>query len=120
MLRRVGARRRWSYLLGIGPVLLLFALAPSLLYVGHWGSLLSGLVASPPAALEGSSEHEDHAGHCHYGPSACSDQPAPVGVQVLPLIVEMVHPELASTVMEETAPLLEEVLVAPPVEPPRL
>jgi hypothetical protein len=51
---------------------LLFALAPSLTYLGHWPE-----PSGPPMHAHASSDHESH---CHGDVSGCSDGPASVGV----------------------------------------
>lgn len=59
------ARRQ---LLQIGSlVVLLFAIAPNVLYIGHWG------IIGGRSDMASEAEVEGHAAHCHVGPSKCSD-----------------------------------------------
>jgi len=103
---------RWR--LAAAPVLLLLALAPSVLYVGHWGDFFA-------TARPVSPEHmAQHAAHCHIGPSSCSDQPAPAGVTLLGYLVELEEPQLTATVLEDGLSASEGVFVSPPKQPPRL
>ena len=106
-------RLRWYRLLGVGPLVLLVALAPSALYLDHWMDYL-GLTTSDAedAPLE-------HAGHCHFAPASCSDQPLPPDLSATPELVRIEEPELTSTALEEHQITTEEHVVAPPTEPPQ-
>jgi len=112
MLARM-VRTRWYRALAAGPILLLLALAPSVLYVDHWTEYL-GLTTS---ATE--EQPLEHAGHCHIGPATCSDQPLPPDLSATPEVVHVVEPELTSVALEESVSTIEEHVVAPPTEPPR-
>jgi hypothetical protein len=106
-------RTRWYRLLGVGHVVMLLALAPSVLYVDHWAEHF-GLTAreteEPPL---------EHVGHCHIAPANCSDQPLPPDLSATPAVVHVVEPELTSVALEEGVRTIEEHMVAPPTEPPR-
>ena len=106
--------------MGVGPLVLLAALLPSYLSIDHWGAYAGYVTGHSMAADEGSAEHASHGMHCHYGPSACSDQPAPINGRVLPAAVELVEPHLAAVEMDvvRTA-ALDGVTFAPPTDPPR-
>jgi hypothetical protein len=106
-------RTRWYRLVGAGPLVMLLALAPSVLYVDHWAEYW-GLTAS--ATEESPMEH---IGHCHFAPANCSDQPLPPDLSATPAVVHVVEPELTSVVLEEHQVVLQEHTVAPPTEPPR-
>jgi hypothetical protein len=56
-------------MLTIAAVVLLLAVLPNALYLGHWPFLPGFETASTPA------EAHEHAGHCHAGPSKCTDAP---------------------------------------------
>ena len=106
-------RNRWSRALAAGPTLLLFALAPSVLYVDHWAEH-AGLVAG-----ETEENPAEHIGHCHIGPANCSDQPLPPDLSATPAVVHVVVPELMGVALEESVRTVEGHVVAPPTEPPR-
>ncbi len=46
-------------------VVLLLAMAPNIMYVGHWGGGEHEHISSP-------AEAQEHAEHCHLGPSKCA------------------------------------------------
>ena len=106
-------RTRWYRLLGVGPLVMLLALAPSVLYVDHWMEYW-GLTASQ--AEENALEHVVH---CHITPANCSDQPLPPDLSATPAVVHVVEPELTSVALEENVGTMREYIVAPPTEPPR-
>lgn len=113
---RLQLRRRWRALLRAGPLVLLLAFLPSLLYVGHWSDLIGVALGQPGAAEDVLS----HAAHCHFGQSTCSDQPVPPEVRVAPAVVEVPKLELTTSALEESQTFLSEHYVAPPTEPPQL
>jgi len=106
-------RNRWSRALASGPILLLFALAPSVLSVDHWAEYL-GLIAS-----ETEENPMEHIGHCHIAPASCSGQPLPPDLSATPAVIHVVVPELISVALEESVRTVEGHVVAPPTEPPR-
>jgi hypothetical protein len=112
MLARM-VRTRWYRALAAGPILLLLALAPSVLYLDHWTEYL-GLTTS-----QTEEQPLEHSGHCHIAPGNCSDQPLPLDLSATPAIVHVVVPELMSVALEESVRTIEEHVVAPPTEPPR-
>ena len=111
MLARM-VRHRWPRALAAGPVLMLFALAPSVMYLDHW----SEYVGSSAVQEEDASEH---AQHCHIGPATCSDQPLPPDLSATPAVVHVVEPELTSVALEEADMTTQEHVVVPPTDPPR-
>lgn len=106
--------------------MLLLAVAPAFLYIDHWGDFESYAAAGPHAlgTTSGIPHHSDHAAHqthCHFGSASCADQVVPVNSQVLPRVVEMPSPTLATAfALHERTPSLEGVTFAPPTEPPQL
>ena len=114
MMANLSLSVRWRRLLRLGPPVLFLAFLPSLLYVGHWGELLSGGVSV-------SQEHlREHAAHCHIGPATCSEQPATSSVQAVPDGVELPEPAWRADELGEAQSTLSEFLASPPTEPPRL
>jgi hypothetical protein len=57
------------HLVRIAALALLLVVLPNALYLGHW-PFLPGFADSTNAA-----EAHEHAGHCHAGPSKCTDAP---------------------------------------------
>jgi hypothetical protein len=106
-------RTRWYRALAAGPLLMLLALAPSVLYLDHWTEYL-GLTTS-----EAKENPMGHLGHCHIAPASCSDQPLPPDLSATPAVVHVVEPELTSVALEESVSTVEGQTVAPPTEPPR-
>ena len=109
-------RRRWRAALQAGSLILLFAFLPTSAYVGHWGEFTD--YAFNRTGHEQSTGHTDHTSHCH-GVSSCSEQPQPIGVRVLPSIVELPRPAFVSFASESDIYLYSEIFIAPPTEPPR-
>lgn len=72
------ALRNRQRLVAVGSLLiLLLAVLPNVLYLGHWP--IPGM-ASDVHQFQSEAETREHAIHCHLGPSQCSDQPGSVGV----------------------------------------
>lgn len=117
VMSRKSGSRTWYRLLKVGPLFLVLALAPSLLYVDHWGE--AGHEPATSAHI-GAAETTSNQAHCHASPGSCSEQPAPAKVQVFPSVVELAQPKLHTTLLEDSEQTLEEVSVSPPTEPPRL
>ncbi len=92
---------------------MLFALAPSVLYVDHWMEYL-GLTAS-----ETKENPQEHIGHCHIAPANCSDQPLPPDLSATPAVVRVAEPELPWLALEERVATIEGHVVIPPTGPPR-
>ena len=105
-------RNRWCRALAAGPLLMLFALAPSAMYLDHWSEQFGLTSAEEESPAE-------HAGHCHFGPATCSDQPLPPDLSATPAVVHIVEPELTSVALEEADMTTQEHVVVPPTEPPR-
>jgi hypothetical protein len=97
---------------------MLAALVPSLLYIDHWGEYLDyafGLEVEEASELE----HLAHESHCHYGPSTCSEQPAPLAVTPFPQVVELPDPKLTWQEIEDVQAHVEEFVAAVLPDPPR-
>jgi hypothetical protein len=107
-------RPRWYRLLGAGPLALLLALAPAVLYFDHWAEFAGH------AQEQSAQEEARHETHCHIGAASCSEQPLPASVSVIPLLIDLPEPELQMTALEEVTSILSEIVIAPPNEPPRL
>ena len=111
-------RPRWYRLLGAGPLALLLALAPSVLYIDHWAEFVSHAGLGHEMSAQEQASHETH---CHMGASTCSEQPAPASVSVIPLLIDLPEPELQMTPLGDAGlDDLSEYIVSPPTEPPRL
>ena len=104
--------QRWYRFLGAGPLVMLLALLPGLLFIDHWGQY-AGLI---PVEEENLAEH---AGHCHLNIGTCSDQPLPPDMSVTPAVVHVVEPELTLLALEDHLQRLSGHIVVPPTEPPR-
>jgi len=72
--RAVGKRQR--LIAGGSFLILLLAVLPNVLYLGHWP--IPG-IAGEPRQIHSEAEAQQHAAHCHLGPSTCTDQPSLVG-----------------------------------------
>ena len=110
--------RRRRQLLRAAPVLLIIALLPSLLYVDHWLSYLSGQLAVPEAATS-DVEHVGHHSHCHSSPASCSDQPVPLNARGFLDLIELPELDLPAVLLVDGEHAPEEFISVPPTEPPR-
>ena len=116
----LGLRRTWFWLLGAGPLVLLLSILPSYVYLGHWTEYAKAAMGRP-VEEESSGEVLDHAMHCHFNAASCSEQPAPINGHVLPAVGELTEPNLSDlAAIEQALSRLEDVLLAPATEPPRL
>jgi hypothetical protein len=110
--------RAWYRLLGAGPLVLLLALAPSLLYLGHWSQLWNAALGH--SAMD-SEEAEEHVHHCHLAVASCGNQPIPATLRVdVATIVDEPKPSLSLTPVRVTVTTMTEFISTPPTEPPRL
>lgn len=87
MLRLPARRRRWAIKLGSVLVLLL-AVTPQVLYLGH----PTPAADATEQTMAGGHEHHDqaaakHAGHCHVGPKGCA---AADGVANVALLADLI------------------------------
>ena len=73
-------RRQRRFVRIAATVVLVLAVLPNALYVGHW-PFFPGFEGADSAA-----EAHEHAGHCHLGPSRCSDGPS--SGSTLPALVD--------------------------------
>jgi hypothetical protein len=109
-------RRIWVNLLGVGHLVLLLALLPSVLYIDHWSEYFGWTHDADSPGAE-----EVHQGHCHLNPSTCSDQPLPPGPKMTWEVVELKEPALPTTIaLDETLATETGFVVSVPTEPPRL
>ncbi len=101
---------------------MLLAFLPSLLYVDHWGDFLNAGRggAIPPDHVAERLRQGGHFAHCHFGPATCSEQPVLTNMQAFPNLIELPEPEFPAIPLEDTVTTLEEFVVSPPTEPPRL
>jgi hypothetical protein len=95
--------------------ILLLAVITNISYLGHWGS-----AAAEHAPVHSAAEAEEHAEHCHLGPSRCSGQQSLVGAfwlgdgrALLTLVGALRHVDVAEVPLATDAP------AAPPAPPPR-
>jgi hypothetical protein len=79
-------RRQRRYLSFAALIVLLLAVMPNALYMGHWPVFQHSSAESPPSAhahhagddTAAAEEAHARAGHCPLGPAKCSDAQAPV------------------------------------------
>ena len=79
----LSTRRRW--LTRLAAVVLLLAVLPNALYVGHWAPLQRADASESAVSEHAHHKNEDasmaeahaRAGHCPAGPSKCTDAPGP-------------------------------------------
>lgn len=95
--------------------ILLLAVITNISYLGHWSS-----AAAEHAPVHSAGEAEEHARHCHLGPSRCSGQQSLVsafwlgdGPALLALVGPLRHVDVAEVPPATDAP------AAPPAHPPR-
>lgn len=115
IIARLGPRRLWFQLLGVGPLVLLFSLSPSVLYLDHWTEFVHagrGNVAEVNV--------EEHQAHCHYGAASCSDQPVPTNMRTLAEIVQLDERALQAIALEDHTGTLLEFIAPIRAQPPRL
>jgi hypothetical protein len=72
-----------------------------------------------PARGELPGDHATHEAHCHYGASACADQPAPTNLQNLDKIVLLAEPNWRFDLLLWSYVALEGRGVATPTQPPQ-
>jgi hypothetical protein len=107
MLRLSARRRRLAIQVGSVMVLLL-AVLPQVLYLGH--PLKSGVSNSEARALPAGHQHHDdaaaqHAGHCHVGPKGCAAADGAVTVASLAAAIQVLE-DGQTAISVENAPLL--------------
>ncbi len=111
-------RRGWYRALGVGPAVLLMAIVPQFFYIDHWSEFLT-TAFSGQMVVETEANHAAHAAHCHLSPGTCADAPLPASVQVIPTVIDVVHPELPAVALESDASRLREFVTTVLTEPPR-
>lgn len=97
---------------------LLMVMLPSITYVGHWDPL--GVLPTHAHSLHHDPlEYEEHAAHCHMGPSTCTGPQATVGSwwigdEATPLVAAEPRPALHFTASPEALPAHATRTVPPP------
>ncbi len=105
--------RRSDFLRAGAVLILLLAVLPNLLYLGH-----RPLFGDHPIHTE--AQAREHAAHCHLGPSTCSGQ-APLGQSLLaPEIPPFSTPDTFLSIADPADPFIPTLLVHRPDKPPRL
>jgi hypothetical protein len=107
MLRLSARRRRLAIKLGSVLVLLL-AVLPQVLYLGH--PLKSNVSSSVARAVPAGHQHHDaaaaqHAGHCHVGPKGCAAADGAVTVASLATAIQVLE-DGQTAISVDNAPLL--------------
>jgi hypothetical protein len=120
MLRLSARRRRLAIKLGSVMVLLL-AVMPQVLYLGHPIREADG--AAQPMTAAGHEHHEqaaaEHAGHCHVGPKGCAGADGAAHVALLSSLVSIVPEGHDFDTLESHGPIQSFVLWQRPEKPPR-
>ncbi len=96
--------------------ILLFAVLPNVLYVGHW-SFPSG---PGDQVIHTEAKAEEHAAHCHIGPSNCANQQSFVGTWWVgedPLPISLDGPTYATE--PKSGDMAEETALPVDTPPPR-
>jgi len=107
MLRLSARRRRWAIKLGSVLVLLL-AVMPQVLYLGHPRGTTgsdSAVATAPTAHLHHDQAAADHEGHCHVSPKGCAAADGAVTVASLAAAIQVLeNGQTAASI--DSAPLL--------------
>ena len=111
-------RRGWYRALGVGPAVLLIAVLPQFFDIDHWSVFLTTALGGP-LAEETALDHAVHESHCHMSPGTCANEPLPASVQVIPTVIDLLHPELRTVAFETDESQLAEFVNAVPTAPPR-
>lgn len=105
----------------MGPAVLILALLPSFLYLGHWSDYLGDSFGhEADEAVTDEAESAEHRDHCHFGPATCADQPVPPNMRSFSAPIEVPMPEYTAAAVDDSATALEEFVALIPTEPPRL
>lgn len=86
------------------------------LYAGHWSMFVNEALGHPVSNMD----EAEHANHCHLGVGNCADQPVPASVRVIPAVVDAPEPDLSLTPLNGARLTLNEHVLSPPKEPPRV
>ena len=120
MLRYVWSRPLQRLLIRSGPLLLLLALVPSVLYIDHWAEEHSPIDLGAVNRHSGHIDFHSHQAHCHYGPASCSQQAIVTNYDGTPRLIEEPAPALVSTPVVLSTTHLSEFVSDIPTEPPKL
>lgn len=102
-------RLRW---LRIGAVAVLaFCLLPQIAYLGHWDEHEGPMTPQ---------EVQEHAAHCHLGPSSCADGPGKAILQVPAAATALVALATLVLSLPRRRVLVPESPPRPPDKPPRV
>ncbi len=102
-------RLRW---LRVGAVAVLaFCLLPQIAYLGHWNE---------PEGPVTPQEVQEHAAHCHLGPSSCADGPGKAMLQVPTAATALVALATLVLSLPQRRVLAPESPLYPPHQPPRV
>lgn len=102
-------RLRW---LRIGAVAVLaFCLLPQVAYLGHWGG---------HERIDTPQEAQEHAAHCHLGPSSCADGPGKAILQVPAAATALVALATLVLSLPQRRIFAPEPPLYPPDKPPRV
>ena len=96
---------------------MLAAMLPSTMFIDHWSEYVGTAFGQHDFVA---TDHVGHEVHCHGSPASCSLQTAPINAQMFASVVEVPQPTLTDVSLEYTVADLDEYLVSPPTEPPRL
>jgi len=121
MLRLSARRRRLAIKVGSVLVLLL-AVMPQVLYLGH--PLKSSVSDSAARALPAGHQHHDdavaqHAGHCHVGPKGCAAADGAVTVASLAAAIQALDDGQTAISVENVSLLRSFALWQRPEKPPQ-
>jgi hypothetical protein len=114
--------RRRRLVIKLGSVLvLLLAVMPQVLYLGHPARETDGPTRA--AATTGHEHHEqaaaEHAGHCHVGPKGCAGADGVTNVALLASLISMMPEGHEFDTLENREPVKSFVLWQRPEKPPR-
>jgi hypothetical protein len=103
---RFSAKRR-RRLLKLGSVLvLLFAVAPQVLYLGRpltEEQEAAAVEAAPPGHEQHAEAAAKHAGHCHVGPEGCGESSGPANIASLDTPIQISNEGRVVAVIESTS-----------------
>jgi hypothetical protein len=83
---------------------------------GEWAILLAHARPVTPAQDD---DHATHETHCHRALGSCSEKPAPPNLRNFFDLVELPELDLPAVLMEGIEQLYSEVVISPPLRPPR-
>jgi hypothetical protein len=99
----VRQRRRLTKLGSV--FILLFAIAPQVLYLGHPlndDQVSAAVQSAPPGHEQHAEAAAEHAGHCHVGPKGCAAAGGIVNVASFDAAIQLLENSETATVIENT------------------